>query len=789
MKLMIKHFLRISSRHFLTIENKVLFFVSLIIFSLVVGFKLLHNQVLDALMTTKSEILGANLVLESALPIDIGNVLNENVLFSNKISYKTVIIKNDKVVLVDVIAVDANFPLSGHIKLDDNSKASGAMLEDNSIWLDVRAMQAIGVTINDSIKVNNKEYLVAKQIVSLPQSISLSAISPKLIIKSSEVVKILQQPGIRAKYEMLLNGNTDVIDNIVASTKTNSMLTYKRANDTASLSNKMINKLDILLTICFVILLSICICLWIYCLRYFQLASIKSSQTYHDLGVSKNKIVSYYLFSGGASILLALIVGVLAGGIIDNIVARYILQNTISFIWPWLDIAIVVMFIYFLYVKTIMTMLNIEAKKTIFKLLAMGLISVAFYYYLRAQVDLIYIALATLCMFIIVYECMNLCYSKLYFVVRKSSWHIKYAALQLQRYSKDYALFSSILMLILALCIGLIYTNKSILHDWGTRFSADLPNYFFIDIPQDNKKIFEDIWNVDVELYPAVSARLTKINNDVLIHPSVNMPGRKGFHRDLKVSGFNELKFDNKIISGEWLNDDSENQVSVEEGFAKRLDIELQDSLTVQVGSESIEAKVTSVRSVDWQNMSPNFFLIFSKDIISALPYTYMTSIHLGYAQAMKLNTLVQQLPMVSIFDSDMIIKSMWKLVEQFSLIVYVFTAILIILLCIAMALILACQFKSHQYEWKLLCDIGIKYQQLRDYLRFEYSLIGILTGMISIIFASILSTYLLTNIFKIGVNSYNFVLSGYICLTVLFVSIVVGSIVSKYIMQKGNYR
>ena len=71
---MLKHLLRISCRHLLTIENKVLFFVALIIFSLVVGFKLLHNQVLDTLTTTKSEILGADLVLESALPIDIENV-------------------------------------------------------------------------------------------------------------------------------------------------------------------------------------------------------------------------------------------------------------------------------------------------------------------------------------------------------------------------------------------------------------------------------------------------------------------------------------------------------------------------------------------------------------------------------------------------------------------------------------------------------------------------------------------------------------------------------------------
>ncbi len=87
--------------------------------------------------------------------------------------------------------------------------------------------------------------------------------------------------------------------------------------------------------------------------------------------------------------------------------------------------------------------------------------------------------------------------------------------------------------------------------------------------------------------------------------------------REANLTWSNSLQKENEIIEGNW-HGNVETQysegwfpVSVEEGVAERLDIEMGDRLTFNVGSEIVETKVTSIRTVNWQTMQPNSFLLF----------------------------------------------------------------------------------------------------------------------------------------------------------------------------------
>ena len=74
------------------------------------------------------------------------------------------------------------------------------------------------------------------------------------------------------------------------------------------------------------------------------------------------------------------------------------------------------------------------------------------------------------------------------------------------------------------------------------------------------------------------------------------------------VTYADELPDQNQIVAGEWLSDSNDPaQVSVEQGMAERLELEIGDTLTMMVGSQRFEARVSSIRSVLWENFKPNF--------------------------------------------------------------------------------------------------------------------------------------------------------------------------------------
>src|SRR5690606_19487855 len=70
-----------------------------------------------------------------------------------------------------------------------------------------------------------------------------------------------------------------------------------------------------------------------------------------------------------------------------------------------------------------------------------------------------------------------------------------------------------------------------------------------------------------------------------------------------------------KLIAGEWHKTIPEPggpvPLSLEEKVAKDMRVNLGDAVTLDVQGVPVEAKVTSIRKVDWSRFNLNFFMIF----------------------------------------------------------------------------------------------------------------------------------------------------------------------------------
>ncbi len=71
------------------------------------------------------------------------------------------------------------------------------------------------------------------------------------------------------------------------------------------------------------------------------------------------------------------------------------------------------------------------------------------------------------------------------------------------------------------------------------------------------------------------------------------------------------------------------------------------------VGGVNREAKVTSLRDINWDNFQPNFFMIFQPGTLKDLPATYLTSFYLAAGHDQQIVDLSRSFPAVTILQVE----------------------------------------------------------------------------------------------------------------------------------------
>ena len=80
-----------------------------------------------------------------------------------------------------------------------------------------------------------------------------------------------------------------------------------------------------------------------------------------------------------------------------------------------------------------------------------------------------------------------------------------------------------------------------------------------------------------------------------------------------------------------------------------------------------MSARVGNIRSLEWESMSPNFYVIFSPNVLKDFPSTYMTSFYLEKDQKLFLNKLLSEHPTITVIEIDALIEQVQKIVDQVS--------------------------------------------------------------------------------------------------------------------------
>ncbi|HEY0503374.1 MAG TPA: FtsX-like permease family protein, partial [Lysobacter sp.] len=311
----------------------------------------------------------------------------------------------------------------------------------------------------------------------------------------------------------------------------------------------------------------------------------------------------------------------------------------------------------------------------------------------------------------------------------------------------------------------------------------DAPNRFIINVQPEQVQPVRDYIAAQglpaPTLYPMVRGRLVAHNGKPVAAAAAattqaggetgdgsgdDLQRRRRTEREFNLSTAAMLRDDNKVTAGKFWDATATAgqdppygttalrtpQLSVEEDFAESLGWKIGDRIAFDIAGQRFEAPITSLRSVDWESFRPNFFVIASPGALDAYPASHVTAVSVPPADTHFTAGLVERFPNLSVIDVEAVLKQVRATGDQVSTVVQVvFWFSLAAGVLVLLAAISASQ-DERLLEGGVMRVLGGSRRQLRMAQASEFAAIGLLSGLVAAIAASILSGVVANRVFDL---------------------------------------
>lgn len=741
------------------------------------------DRLQQALVVESSAFLAADRVVRGSRPVpsDWEQRAEELGLDTARtLTFSSMVFGPERSQLVSVKAVSDGYPLRGSLAIADAPFVPGRDTDDlpgsGEVWLDGRLLPALDVAIGSEVEVGNAAFAVTSVVTREPdRGGSFFDLGPRLLMRYADVEATgVVQPGSRLSYALLLRGSDSQLETWHAEFA-DSMEPHFDWVDIRSGSDAIGRALErgesflLLGGLLAVILSGVAV----------ALAAHRYSQRQHDpvavlktLGMTPKDIQNVYLGSLLLLGALATAVGLLLGWGLQT-VGLIAFADLVPVVLPApgsrpFFIGSITGFICLLAfaLPPLLRLRDVSPLRVIRRDLAPNDASMAFAYgsgligslvllvwYADSLVLAGWLILGT---FGTVVVLMSLAYlllrtGRILGMQAGSSWRIALSALQRRRRenSVQIVVFGIAIMLLLILFL----LRTALLDEWRSQVPEDAPNHFVMNIAPDEvgplTEMLAGQGTGGDAFFPMMRGRIVAVNGESVRESRQEEGGRIGDERNLSWTW--DLPHGNRVVEGEWWQQGStEAQLSLDADYAGRVGLEVGDLVELDIVDRRVEARVSSLRRVDWDSMRPNFFVLVTPDTMRDLPATWLTSFRLEADEKPFLTTLLRRFPTVTVIEIDEVMAQVQRIVQRVTLAVEV----VLTLVLLAGALVLVASIQSsmdeRMREFGLLRALGAGRRRILGALTIEFAALGLFAGLLAAIGAELTVWLLQERIFQI---------------------------------------
>ena len=837
-------------------ELRLLFLALVMAVTSVSGIALFTDRLEKALLLESANMLAADRVLGSGkvLPSEIlGEAQTRGLRTASTLSFTSMAFSDSGNMLVSAKAVSDTYPLRGDVIIADAPFIRGAPIQSGpqpgEVWLESRALPALGLEVGDSVYVGEAELTVSKIIIAEPDRSGGGMVDnagPRLMLHMDDVAKTnVVQLGSRVSYRFLFAAEELLaLDEFESWVDTEYEGEY-RLRDVRDESEEVSEALSraesfLLLGSLFAVLLAgvaIALTAKRYSERHYDYVAILKT-----FGCTSPQIGFIYLWIQALLAIVAVVVGSVLGWGVHHIILRA-LQTVITVELPAAGFepfvvgamtAVICLLSFAL--PPLLALRETPPLRVLRKDISQqkvganvpyvfgigGTIGLVYWYSQDAVLtSVLVVAVASIAILLSGLSFLLLSSSSAVGMRAGSAWKLAMSAARRRRKQNVLQVMVFSVTIMSLLILGLLRTD--LIADWQAQLPENTPNHFMMNISQPQiagiEEFFEENGVQGNAFYPLISARVTKVNGatpdpqedldsdaergtlagggDDAEEESAKGAARVGLSVGYgqgetnaagsgsdsgsgagsgsgnessaseagdeaeegevrgrlsrrQVTWAAELPADNRVTGGQWWEATVEpGFVSIEQDYADWLDIELGDVIEFEINAQTVSAEVSSFRSVRWDNMQPNFFIIFSPGTIDHLGATFLSTALMEREQKILLNELVQRFPTIVVIEIDALIEQIQNIIAQVTSAIELISVL--VLVCGALVL-LACvnaTLDERFYENAILRTLGAGKRLIMTSLLIEFASIGLMAGLVATLGAEASLYYLQEQVFE----------------------------------------
>ena len=745
-----------------------LFCCALIVsFSVTLGISLLVDRMKNLIREQGREVLAADLVLQSSTPLraDQRAFIERVSRRAEVLQFRSMVNHDVSFLLAGIKAVSDSYPLLGELavsrRLHGEVETVGAGPQRGEVWVEDRVLGELGLTLGEFLMVGQRSFEITRVLIYEPDRGSrFYSFIPRVLMNLGDVSGTgVLKAGSRVKYRYLLS---DTVQNLAklqselaAGLQANQkFLTIDEANERLS---TVLQRAEKFLQISVLVALLLgAIGMSLAGFHYANLLVLDCA-ILRCLGLGRYRLLlalllPFFVFSA-VSVLLGGVIGVGLHLVLIEYLAEFIPDTlpppgAMPFL---LSLASVGLILVSMVVPFLLNLLRVPA---VYLLRRQGtnpiVMRLPFLAVGVGVLGLIYLASSDIWVGVLILLSLIMLAGLIYGfmvglikILSKRELPLPFPlVLRLLKANRSMIGLQIVAVATTFFAFALLYSLRDDLWEsWQSRVPADAPNFFAFNLSQDDAGALREFIDGNgigsSPFYPIVRGRLNEINGVAVrehVSKEVGRADHESLNRDLALTWSAALPSDNRIVSGYWHGEDSSQigrgfQVSVEEQLAEKLGIQVGDRLTYIVGANAFEAEVLSLRSVEWESFTPNFYMMFNSRLPEGLPLTYLASMYITPEQRKLLPIFSRQFPGVTFFDVNFLLRLirtvMAKVGAMVELILY-FSGLAGVIIFIAVELIMRA-YRTHASK---ICRIlGASTGLIRRLFLSQYILIGLFSG------------------------------------------------------------
>jgi putative ABC transport system permease protein len=320
--------------------------------------------------------------------------------------------------------------------------------------------------------------------------------------------------------------------------------------------------------------------------------------------------------------------------------------------------------------------------------------------------------------------------------------------------------FSTTLMLLLVVT-GL---RTNLIAEWQAQLPDDTPSHFLYNVADREvdavKQLLADSDVTTTPWFPMVRGRLVSINGESITRE--RMAQSDGLSREVNFTQTVDLPVSNEIVDGNWwVTAPAGLEFSLEQQVATEIGVKIGDQIEFSIGGLKFSATLASIRSVDWQSMNPNFYVVFYPGALDRYAPNWVTAVRAANTievsrgalakQAPFVNKMVKQYPTTVVLELGDVIARIRDVIDRVTqgleLILF------LVLICGALVLFAAIgvSYDERLRENAILRTLGSSKKIILGALTIEYATLGAIAGLIASAGAEIVLFFVQRNVFDMA--------------------------------------